>query len=231
MRILPQDARLDDTALIAGFHGIGATGYWTVKFLISELKATRKCFIDYEYTPSVSSQYEGRIATPYEVYSMPGLSLLKAEVSPVRERENEFYRQLADWVIGSGAREVALVGGLDEALRSDANPYKLAMTSAMLAKEPMPNEPMLEEDRMIVGPVASLLNSFEMNGFPAFAVLAYSSTDRVDPRAAATAADFLSRRYGFAVDTAPLIKGAEVIEGEMKMMEQKEKSPSASVYS
>jgi predicted ATP-grasp superfamily ATP-dependent carboligase len=84
---------------------------------------------------------------------------------------------------------------------------------------------------MIVGPVASLLNSFEMNGFPAYAVLAYSSTDRVDPRAAATAADFLSRRYNFAADTRPLIKGAEVIEGELKMIEQKEKTPSDSVYS
>jgi uncharacterized protein len=231
MRILPQGARLDDSALIAGFHGIGATGYWTVKFLISELKATRKCFIDYEYTPSVASQYEGRIATPYEVYSVGSLSLLKAEVSPIRERENEFYRQLAEWVIGSGAKEAALVGGLDESLRTDASPYKLALTSAMLARESMQGEPILEEDRMIVGPVASLLNTFEMNGYPAIAVLAYSSTERVDPRAAASAADFLSRRYGFSVDTGPLIKGAEVIEGEMKMMEQKEKGPSTSVYS
>jgi uncharacterized protein len=70
-----------------------------------------------------------------------------------------------------------------------------------------------------------------MNSFPAFAVLAYSNTERVDPRAAASAVEVLSRRYGFSVDTTPLIKGAEVIEGEMKVLEERERRPSSSAYS
>jgi uncharacterized protein len=231
MRIIPEGIRLDGTSLIAGFHGIGATGYWTVKFLINELKAQRRCFIDYDYAPAVASQAEGRIATPYEVYTANDLSLLKAEVSPIREKENEFYRQLAEWIMGSGVKEVALVGGLDEALRNDDSRYKVAMTSAFASHGGLSGEPIFEEDRMIVGPVASLLNSFEMNSFPALAVLAYSNTERVDPRAAASAVEFLSRRYGFTANTAPLIKGAEVIESELKMMEEKEKRPGGSVYS
>jgi len=217
--------------MIAGFHGIGATGYWTVKFLVTELKAQRRCFIDYEYAPAVSSQVEGRISTPYEVFVAGDLSLLKAEVSPVRERENDFYRQLADWIMRSGVKEVALVGGLDESLRNDDSRYKVAMTSAFASLGGLPSEPIFEEDRMIVGPVASLLNTFEMYSFPALAVLAYSNTERVDPRAAASAVDFLSRRYKFSANTAPLIKGAEVIEGELKMIEEKEKRPAGSVYS
>lgn len=230
-RILPDGSKLPGGTLIAGFHGIGATGYWTVKFLITELKAERKLFIDYDYAPAVASQADGRIATPYEVYVSGGLSLLKAEVSPVRERENEFYKELATWMIGSGVEEVALVGGLDEGLRNDENAYKVAMTSALARRGGLPNESIIEEDRMIVGPVASLLNAFEMNSFPAYAILAYSNTERVDPRAAATAADFLSKKYGFRIDTRPLIKGAEVIEGELKLIEEKEKRPAGSVYS
>ena len=231
MKVIPDGSRLDGTSMIAGFHGIGATGYWTVKFLVTELKAQRRCFIDYEYAPAVSSQVEGRISTPYEVFVAGDLSLLKAEVSPVRERENDFYRQLADWIMRSGVKEVALVGGLDESLRNDDSRYKVAMTSAFASLGGLPSEPIFEEDRMIVGPVASLLNTFEMYSFPALAVLAYSNTERVDPRAAASAVDFLSRRYKFSANTAPLIKGAEVIEGELKMIEEKEKRPAGSVYS
>jgi uncharacterized protein len=231
MKIVPEGTRLEGSSLIAGFHGIGATGYWTVKFLITELKARRKCFIDYEYAPAVASQIDGRVSTPYEVFTTGNLSLFKAEVSPARERENEFYRQLADWMMSSGVREVALVGGLDEGLRNDGSRYKVAMTSAFSSLGGLPSEPLFEEDRMIVGPVASLLNTFEMNSFPAFAVLAYSNTERVDPRAAASAVEFLSKRYGFTANTAPLIKGAEVIEGELKMIEEKEKRPAGSVYS
>jgi uncharacterized protein len=231
LKVVPQGCRLDGTSLIAGFHGIGATGYWTVKFLITELKAERKCFIDYEHAPAVASQLDGRVATPYEVFTTGRLSLLKAEVSPVRERENEFYRSLAEWIMASGVKEVALVGGLDEALKNDDHSYKLAMTSAFTANGGAPGEPIFEEDRIIVGPVASLLNAFEMYSFPAVAVLAYSNTERVDPRAAASAVEFLSKRYGFTADTAPLIKGAEVIESELKMIEEKEKRPAGSVYS
>ena len=84
---------------------------------------------------------------------------------------------------------------------------------------------------MILGPVSSLLNTFEMHSFPALAVLAYSNTEWVDPRAAASAVEFLSRRYRFEANTLPLIKGAEVIESELKMIEEKEKRPAGSVYS
>lgn len=231
LKVLPEGTKLEGGTLVAGFHGIGATGYWTVKFLITELKATRKCFIDYGQAPAVASQAEGRISTPYEVFAAGDLSLLKAEVSPVRDRESEFYGELAYWIMESGAKEAALVGGLDESLRTDERPYRVAMTSAFKEAGGLPGEALLEEERMIVGPVASMLNVFEMNSFPAFAILAYSNTERVDPRAAASAVEFLSRRYHFSVNIEPLIKGAEVIEGEMKVVEEKEKHPSASVYS
>jgi uncharacterized protein len=231
LRVIPQGADLRGTALIAGFHGIGATGYWTVKFLVNELKAKRKCYIDYDEAPAIATFSGTGIATPYEVYEVAGLSLLKAEVSPVRERESEFFRELAAWVEGSGVREVALVGGLDESLKTDEDAYKVVMTSAFSRTGSLQGEPKLEEDKIIVGPVASLLNLFEMKDFPAYAVLAYSSTERVDPRASATAVKFLASRYGFKADTAPLIKGAEVLEGEMKQYEEKERRPPASVYS
>jgi uncharacterized protein len=230
IRILPAaGARqgLNARALIAGFHGIGATGYWTVKFLIQELKATRVCYIDSEFAPAVSSTVKNEISTPYEIYGVGDIVLLRAEVPPLRENENRFFRELSQLIIGSGIQEVTLIGGLDESLRADDSAkYRLVLTDAMKAGEHgrgLEAEPILEEGRMIVGPVATMLNAFQMRGFPAIAVLSYSNTERIDPRAAASAVEFIAKRYSLQVNIDPLIKGAEELERELTGLAQREK--------
>jgi len=231
IRVLPEGKKLKAKTLIAGFHGIGATGYWSVKFLIEELKAKRAAYIDSEYAPAVSSTLNKVISTPYEVFTSGSLALLKADIPPLRENENTFFRELGKWIIGSGVEEVALIGGLDDSLRTDDSKYRIVVTDAMTKLGQLKDEAVLEEGRMIVGPVALLLNWLQMNDFPAFALLAYSNTDRVDPRAAATAVEFMAKRYKLKVSTSPLIQGAEELEREMMGLAQKEKGPSSAIYS
>jgi uncharacterized protein len=233
IRVLPEGKKLRAKTLIAGFHGIGATGYWSVKFLIEELKAKRAAYIDSDYAPAVSSTLEKAISTPYEVYTSGRLALLKADVPPLRENETKFFRELGHWIVDSGVQEVGLIGGLDDSLRTDESKYRVVVTDAMVKRGEFKGETVLEEGRMIVGPVALLLNWLQMNEFPAFALLAYSNTDRVDPRAAATAVEFMAKRYKLKVSTSPLIKGAEELEREMMGMAQKERDrgPSSAIYS
>lgn len=240
IRILPDviaRGRIEARALIAGFHGIGATGYWTVKFLIQELKAKRVCYIDSDFAPAVSSTVKNEISTPYELYGFEQLLLLKAEVPPLRENETRFFRELSQWIMGSGIKEVILIGGLDESLRSDDSKYRVVLTDAMKGGEHgrgLEAEPILEEGRMIVGPVAVMLNAFQMRSFPAAALLAYSNTERLDPRAAAAAVEFIAKRYSLQVNIDPLIKGAEELERELVGLAQKEKDkggPSGAIYS
>jgi uncharacterized protein len=240
IRILPDvigRGRIEARALIAGFHGIGATGYWTVKFLIQELKARRVCYIDSEFAPAVSSTVKAEISTPYELYGVGDLLFLKAEVPPLRENETRFFRELSQWIMGSGIQEVTLIGGLDESLRSDDTKYRVVLTDAMKTGEHghgLEAEPILEEGRMIVGPVAVMLNAFQMRGYPAAAILSYSNTERIDPRAAAAAVDFVARRYALEVNTEPLIKGAEELEKELVGLAQKDRDkggPSGAIYS
>jgi uncharacterized protein len=230
---LPEGKKLKASTLIAGFHGIGATGYWSVKFLIEELKARRAFYVDSEYAPAVSSTLGGTISTPYEIYVCGELAFLKAEVPPLRENENKFFRDLGHWIVETGVNEVALVGGLDESLRVDDSNYRLVLTDAMSKRGEFKGEPILEEGKMIVGPVAVLLNTLQMHDCAAYAVLAYSNTERVDPRAAATAVEFLANRYAFKVSTAPLIKGAEELERELMGLSQKDRDrgPSSAIYS
>jgi uncharacterized protein len=231
IRVFPKDARLESKALIAGFHGIGATGFWSVKFLIQELHAERLCYIDSEFAPAVSSTVNGEISTPYEIFEAGRLVFLKADVPPLRDNENRFFRELSEWITGSGVEEVCLIGGLDESLRTDESMYRIVTTSKMKERATMNDEKILEEGRVIVGPVAIMLNALEMRNAAAYALLSYSNTERVDPRAAATAVQFIAKRYNLQIDTLPLIKGAEELEREMSTMAEKEREKERSTRS
>ncbi|MGI0090996.1 MAG: proteasome assembly chaperone family protein [Nitrososphaerales archaeon] len=220
-QVIPKTAKFEDTVLLTGFHGIGYAGYWTIKYLIQKLEAKRVAFVDAESVSPVSSTNQGRLVTPYEFFQARDLTIFKVEVPPYRGAEIEFYRNLSEWIANSRFREVGLIGGLDASLRTDDSDFRLVHTSAYTPNEHLKNAKMLEDEQIIVGPVAIMLNYFEAHNFPAYAILAYSSTDRVDPRAAVSSINILSKYYGFQVDVDPLLKGAEAVETEISREERK----------
>jgi uncharacterized protein len=230
--VIPASARFADTVLVTGFHGIGYAGYWTVKYLTQKLDATRIAFVDSETVSPVSSTTLGRLVTPYEFFQKDDLTIFKVEVPPYRGAEIEFYRHLSEWITRARFREVALVGGLDASLRTDDSAFRLVHTSAYTPNRFLKGAKLLEDEQIIVGPVAIMLNYFESHNFPAYAILAYSSTDRVDPRAAVASIEVLSKCYGFQVDVEPLLKGAEVVETEITKQQRQERKigRSESIY-
>ncbi len=227
--VIPRTAKFDNTVLLTGFHGIGYAGYWTMKYLVQKLEAKRVAFVDSETVSPVSSASQGRLVTPYEFFQKDDLTIFKVEVPPYRGAEIEFYRSLSEWITKANFREVALVGGLDSSLRADNSSFRLVHTSAYEPGASLKEAKILEDEQLIVGPVAIMLNYFEAHNFPAYAVLAYSSTERVDPRAAVASIDVLSRCYGFKVDVEPLLKGMEIVE-EVPSSEKKIGKPSESIY-
>lgn len=227
--VIPQNARFANTVLLTGFHGIGYAGYWTVKYLTQKLEAQRIAFVDSETVSPVSSATQGKLVTPYEFFQKDDFTIFKVEVPPYRGAEIEFYRKLSEWITKANFKEVALVGGLDLSLRTDDSPFRLVHTSAFTPSPVLKEAKILEDEQLIVGPVAIMLNYFESHNFPAYAILAYSSTDRVDPRAAVASINILSKCYGFKVDVEPLLKGAEVVETEVTKQERKI-GPSDSIY-
>jgi uncharacterized protein len=220
-RVIPQAAKFDNSVLITGFHGIGYAGYWTVKYLVQKLEAERVAFVDSETVSPVSSTNQGRLVTPYEFFRKSDVTIFKVEVPPYRGAEIEFYRNLSEWIANSNFREVCLIGGLDASLRTDDSSFRLVHTSVFKPRPPLTGAKILEDDQIIVGPVAIMLNYFESHSFPAYAILAYSSTDRVDPRAAVSSIEILSKCYGLDVDVDPLLKGAEAVESEVAKQERK----------
>ena len=231
IEVLPRGIRFDGCKLIAGFHGIGATGYWTVKYLIQKLEAERVAFIDSNFIAPICSIMNGKLVTPHEILRKGDLAFLKIDVPVYKEHEVIFYREFAKWVVDAGFEEVALVGGLDASLKVDDTTYRIAYTRKFKPRGELLEAKILEDEHVIVGPVAILLNYFEMVGFPAYAILAYASTERVDPRATAVAVSVLSRIYGFEIDVTPLIKGAEAIEAELyRRSVKEEKRVGESIY-
>ncbi|HZW57731.1 MAG TPA: PAC2 family protein [Nitrososphaerales archaeon] len=228
-KVIPATARFDNTVLLTGFHGIGYAGYWTIKYLIQKLEAKRLAFVDSDSISPVSSTSEGRLVTPYEFFQKDDVTMFKVEVPPYRGSEIEFYRNLCEWITRANFREVALIGGLDANLRTDESSYRIVHTSAYKRSEHLREAKVLEDEQIIVGPVAIMLNYFEAHDYPAYAILAYSSTDRVDPRAAVSSIDILSKCYGFKVDIDPLLKGIEAVESEMSRQERKIRK-SESIY-
>ncbi|MFP3282527.1 MAG: PAC2 family protein [Nitrososphaeria archaeon] len=230
IEILPRGKSFDGKVLVAGFHGIGATGYYAVRYIVESLGAKRTAYIDSDLTAPISTSRDGRIVTPVELYEGGDLVLLRTEFPVQKENEFSFYRELAKWASSAGFSEVALVGGLDASLRRDETDYRVVFTSSFTPRGILESSKVLEDELIIVGPVAVLLNNLEMSGFPAYAILAYANTERVDPRAAAVAVKAISEVYGIHVDTEPLIAYAEKIESQVKLEIQSVKPKDDSIY-
>lgn len=86
LKVIPQDIRFDGCSLITGFHGIGGTGYWTVRYLAQKLNAEREAIIDSDIISPVTTTYSGRLVTPYEILRKGNLAFFKVEVPPLKER-------------------------------------------------------------------------------------------------------------------------------------------------
>lgn len=230
INIIPKEAKFEGCTLLTGFHGIGATGYWSVKFFVQKLNAERVAFVDSDAAAPVSSTNQSSLVTPYELLRYKNLVFFRAEAPPFKGNEVEFFREFCAWVIKAGFKEVALIGGLDAALRTDTSSYRIVHTTAYKPTGDFVTARVLEDDHLIVGPVAIMLNYFEIRSFPAYAILAYAVGERVDPRAAATAISLINQHYGVNVDVSPLIKSAETLESELSRREQRVEKTGDSIY-
>jgi len=232
IRFYPEEADFRGKRLVAGFHGIGATGYWSIKHIIKQVGMDRLAYVDSDLAAPVSTVIGRSISTPYEIFTKDGIGALKVEVPVQKDHEVEFYKELGRLLIEKGVKEVLLIGGLDINLKKDDSSYRIVKTRAFEPHDELSSAEVLEDDHIIVGPVAVLLNYFEIMNFPAAALLVYASPERLDPRAAAEAVTLIGRYYGLNIDVSELIKGAETIEANIQREEppKEERGRGAEIY-
>jgi uncharacterized protein len=214
VRLLVDSKNLKGSTLVTGFHGVGQTGYIATSYMIHALKAERIGFIDVSNPPPWVGTAEGGLVTPFEVYQKRKTVLVKLEFSPHKTEEAEFAKSLSDWAIQQKFKDAILIGGLDSAYKQAKEDFCVVPTGAYLGRVKQFKAPILEPGLLVYGPLAVMLNQFEIHDFPAVAVLPYAEPARADPAAAALAIRKISKVYNFNVQVNDLVKDAKFIEQE-----------------
>src|SRR6059036_1288303 len=214
VQLLVDSRNLKGSTLVTGFHGVGQTGYIATSYMIHALKAERVGFVQVANPPPWVGTADGGLVTPFEVYRRGKTVLVKLEFSPHRSEEAEFAKSISDWAIGQKFKDAILIGGLDSAYKQAKEDFCVVPTGAYLDRAKLFKAPILEPGLLVYGPLAIMLNEFEIHDFPAIAVLPYAEPARADPAAAALAIKKISKAYNFNVEVSDLVKDAKLIERE-----------------
>ena len=98
--------------------------------------------------------------------------------------------------------------------QNNEHDFCVVPTGAYLDRAKVFKAPILEPGLLVYGPLAIMLNEFEIHNFPAVAVLPYAEPARADPAAAALAIREIAKAYNFRVEVDELVKDAKFIERE-----------------
>ena len=221
--ILKGDINLKGCTLITGFHGVGMVGYITTKHLVTELTAMRIGFIETDNLPPYVCMNNDRLQTPFEVYKYNDLVFILTEI-PLNSKDfHDFSKGVALWSIDSGMEKAILVGGLDARTRTNPEEKLRCVATRQYLERYGCDLKFLEKNYYVIGPLALMLSYYEMNDFPAIAILSYSSViNGPDPRAAVAAVEYIAKMTRIKVDTSLLLEEAEKIEKELTELSMKQ---------
>ncbi len=200
---------------LTGFQGIGFTGYIAIKHIVTTLPASPIGVVEAPSIPPFVWMDGERLISPIQLYEYGPFVFLVTEALPPPKDQYRLLRTVVDWVVETGFEEAVLIGGLDQRFQRGEEKMRCAVTGAYLRTRKL-KIPLIERGLLITGPLALMLHRFEVNDFPAIALLPYANATRPDPMAAANAISTLNELYGLNVDYAELVKDAERIEKEVK---------------
>lgn len=225
---------LKGSVLITGFHGLGATGYISVKHAVTSTGARLIGYVSTDRIPPFVSVDENRLSLPFEIYRKDRFVFVITNVPPHPKERQEFSRQLAEWAMAEGFDSSYLIGGLDNRLRpTEGDKIRCTVTRAFKGHEKL-QIPVLEKGLFVVGPLAVMLGCFEIGDFPAISLLPYANPTRPDPMAAAVAVQYLNKLTKMSIDVGPLETDAQRIESEiqelMKQRQERVKSDNKTLY-
>ena len=230
-KLFPEDLDVDGLSLITGFHGIGSTGFLALNHLINTLKPDRIGVFETDYLSPISTINSGKIITPFEIYKKDNIAFLRVAVPPLQGNEIVFLRNVCEIILEKNFKELILLGGLDAQLKKDDSNFRYVKTSSYKLPKYLSDSTPLEDERVIIGPVAQMLNFMEVRNFPTLGLLPFATSIRLDPRAASEAVKILSNIFNLEVEVDTLVEQAFELENDQPELVDNTKSGPSNIYS
>ena len=231
-KLYPEDLDVDGLSLSTGFHGIGSTGFLALNHLINTLKPDRIGVFETDYLSPISSINSGKIITPFEIYKKDNIAFLRVAVPPLQGNEIVFLRNVCEIILEKNFKELILLGGLDAQLKKDDSNFRYVKTSSYKLPKYLSDSTPLEDERVIIGPVAQMLNFMEVRNFPTLGLLPFATSIRLDPRAASEAVKILSNIFNLEVEVDTLVEQAlELDKNDQPELVDNNKSVTSNIYS
>jgi len=230
-KLFPEDLDVNGLSLITGFHGIGSTGFLALNHLINTLKPERIGVFETDYLSPISSINSGKIITPFEIYKKDNIAFLRVAVPPLQGNEIVFLRNVCEIILEKNFKELILLGGLDAQLKKDDSNFRYVKTSSYKLPKYLSDSTPLEDERIIIGPVAQMLNFMEVRNFPTLGLLPFATSIRLDPRAASEAVKILSNIFNLEVEVDTLVEQAFELENDQPELVDNTKSGPSNIYS
>ena len=200
--------------------------------LINTLKPKRIGVFETDYLSPISSINSGKIITPFEIYQKDNVALLRVAVPPLQGNELVFLRNVCEIILEKNFKELILLGGLDAQLKKDDSNFRYVKTSSYKLPKSLSDSTPLEDERIIIGPVAQMLNFMEVRNFPTLGLLPFATSIRLDPRAASEAVKILSNIFNLEVEVDTLVEQAlELDKNDQPELVDNNKSVTSNIYS
>jgi uncharacterized protein len=203
-----------DSYFITGYHGFGLVGYITTRYLARELGLKKVGFIKTKYMPDFTMYTRDHdLIYPFEIYAdIVGSNKVVVVVNnaiPSDVEKTAYTDFIARFAKRLRAREVILVGGLDQEYRTHPDEkYRWVPINNPLTRL----EANILEDRYIMGLLALTMLFTKAYGLRGLVVLPFTEPFKPDPRASAIAVDVIASILGVKVKTDKLMEEAALLE-------------------
>lgn len=210
---------------ITGFKGFGAVGYITTLHIVEKLGCKRSGYIVTKYMPEEATlDKNGDITAAFTLYScnVDGMRFL-VQVNhdvPLPQERARFADAIVEFLKKIDVKEAVLIGGFDSRFRRGEEELRWLHTSTFTRRI---EAPLMDQGLYVVGPLALLLVSSEVRGYPAAAILPYAEAARPDPRAAAVAVRTIGQLYSVEIAVEDLLEEARKIEEMIIEMEKQQR--------